>query len=107
LFIPHSTRFLFFHIIADNQFDIAVVPTKFIGHELYLDSSVELELGYISLQTTKSIGGILHHLSLMFFNQKFYFYDDMVNGNVVQCNEPNELIKTKQLRPTALLYFRL
>lgn len=107
LFVPHSTWFLFFPIIGNDPFDIAKIPINFFAHELYLDSVAKFELGYISLQTTKVVAGVLHHLSLMYLNEKFYFYDDMANGDLVLCNDPNDLYKTKQLALVGLLYFRL
>ena len=87
-------------------FDISKVPKTFVAHELYLETHVEFELGYISLSTTVKIAGITHHLSLQYFNSKFYYYDDMDQGKLVLASDPNALIISKKLSVTAIVYFR-
>jgi hypothetical protein len=87
-------------------FDIFKVPKTFVAHELYLETHVEFELGYISLSTTVKIAGITHHLSLQYFNSKFYYYDDMDQGKLVLASDPNALIISKKLSVTAIVYFR-
>lgn len=107
LFVPLSTFFLYFPIGGYEKFDVATIPTKFIAHELYLDSIAEFELGYISLSTKTAIGGVRHHLSFMYFNEKFYFYDDMSQGDVILAQNPNQIYESKDLELSALVYFRM
>ena len=87
-------------------FDISKVPKTFVAHELFLETHVEFELGYISLSTTVKIAGIMHHLSLQYFNSKYYFYDDMDQGKLVLASDPNGLIISRKLSVTAIVYFR-
>ena len=87
-------------------FDISKVPKTFVTHELFLETHVEFELGYISLSTTVKIAGIMHHLSLQYFNSKYYFYDDMDQGKLVLASDPNGLIISRKLSVTAIVYFR-
>ena len=87
-------------------FDISKVPKTFVAHELFLETHVEFELGYISLSTTVKIAGITHHLSLQYFNSKYYFYDDMDQGKLVLASDPNGLIISRKLSVTAIVYFR-
>ena len=108
LYTPHSTWCLFFQIRTKgiSSFDINIVPTKFVAHELFADNLAEFELGYLSFSTTVMVDKIKHHVSIMFFNEKFYYYDDLANkGELILC-DPNEIFKTKKLDLTALIFFR-
>lgn len=87
-------------------FDVNTAPKKFIAHELYYEHHAEFELAYISMSTTIKRGGVYHHLSFQYFNQKFYYYDDMHSGHLVLAKDPNRIIADNQLTIESIIYMR-
>jgi len=125
IFVPSSTWMLYWllppHIFKpqyslENKgtpytFDLNIAPKKFVVHELFYDMSVEFELAYISLTTTIQKAGVYHHLSFQFFNNKFYFYNDMDSENLpggllLLAEDPNQIISSQKLSIESLTYFR-
>jgi hypothetical protein len=122
IFVPTTTWMLYWQLPPEKHsgpystgasstpvpyvFDVSLIPKKFVLHELFLNTHVEFELGYVSMQTTVKVNGILHHLSFQFSNDKFYFYDDMNDGKLVHVPKPDEIIKSKQLTISAIVYYR-
>lgn len=106
IFVPRSTWLLYFQFSDSQFFDINKFPRTFVAHELFENTIVEFELAYISLSTTKLVAGVYHHLAFFYLNEKFYFYDDMNDGKIVVCDDPNKLYRDKQLRATASVYMR-
>lgn len=87
-------------------FDVNKAPKKFIVHELFFDEHIVFELAYISLSTTRMAANVFHHVSFHFFNNKFYYYNDMEKGLLVQVKDPNNVISSKSLTIESLIYFR-
>lgn len=126
VFVPATTWMLYFLLLPNSlvsefskensnvvpyQFDLNLVPKTFTAHELFFEKTVEFELAYISLATTKKRVAVFHHLSLHFLNDKFYFYDDMVSlradeGLLTLMDNPNEIIKSLDLTIESVIYFR-
>ena len=107
VFIPSTTWILYIQFKRGTQvLKTKDIPTKFIAHELFLDSLVEFELGYISMSTTTIRSGVAHHLSFMYFNDKFYFYDDMIYGHLLYEPNPDALFLKKKLLLDSIVYFR-
>ena len=121
VFVPATTWMIYLQLPSERHtgayslqgkvpkayiFDISKVPKTFVAHELYLETHVEFELGYILLSTTVKIGGMTRHISFQYFNSRLYFYDDMDYGKLVLAPEPNALIISKKLTVLAIVYFR-
>lgn len=92
-------------------FDLDIVPKKFIASELFYDEHVEFELAYVSLSTYVQVQNIFHHLSFHYFNDRFYFYDDMSygktpGGQLVYFQNPSQIISDRKLTIESVFYFR-
>lgn len=109
-FVPGSTWMLYFmftSLTVHTEVNVFQVPKTFVAHELFAHDKVAIfELGYISCGTTVKVGGLTHHLSFQYFNQQFYYYDDLKGGELIWSPNPNLTIKTKKLVVKAAVYFR-
>lgn len=124
LFVPSTTWMLFLVLpslmggpFAQGKgkpyvFDLSKVPKKFIANEMFYDTYVEFELAYVSMSTVNKVSNtVYHHLSLHYFNKKFYFYDDMDSatsdgGLLTLTDNPDQVISSRQLTIESLIYFR-
>lgn len=107
-FVPTSTWFLYFMFTRmSTPFSVTQVPKTFVAHELFFyDKIVVFELGYITCSTTVALNGVTHQLSFQYFNQQFYYYDDLKGGELIWAPNPDLTIRTKQLKCGAVTYFR-
>ena len=113
VFTPTSTWFLYFMFdqttkITNSVPNIFQIPKKVNAMELFFYNKLAVfELAYITCSTTQSsAGGLTHVVSFQFFNNKFYYYDDVKGGELIYAPDPNLTIKAKLLIVRDVTYLR-
>jgi len=107
-FVPTSTFFLYFMFTRmSTPFTFSKVPKIFLAHELFAyDKVAVFELGYVTCGTEVPINGVTHQLSFQFFNNQFYYYDDLKGGELLWAPNPDLTIQAQKLACRAATYFR-
>jgi hypothetical protein len=108
-FVPSSSFFIYFLFSTriSTPFAFTKVPKIFVAHELFAYDKVAIfELGYVTCNTRVPVNGVTHQLSFQYFNNKFYYYDDLKGGELLWAPNPDLTIQTKQLKCGAVTYFR-
>ena len=111
VFTPGTTWMLYFMFNQQtkitNQPNFNQIPKQFFAVELFeQDKFAIFELGYVSCATTSALNGVFHHLSFQLFNNKWYFYDDLKQGDLTLAVDPTLTIKAKSLTVREVVYFR-
>lgn len=108
-FVPSSSFFIYFMFSnrISTPFTFSKVPKIFVAHEVFLHNKVAIfELGYVTCSTQVPVNGVTHQLSFQYFNNKFYYYDDLKGGELLWAPNPDLTIRSKQLKCGAVTYFR-
>ena len=94
--------------ITNSVPNIFQIPKKVNAMELFFYNKLAVfELAYITCSTTQSsAGGLTHVVSFQFFNNKFYYYDDVKGGELIYAPDPNLTIKAKLLIVRDVTYLR-
>lgn len=108
IFVPTTTWFLYFQLGSKSgpSTKVTQIPLKFRAHELYYEVSVDFHLGYISMSTKNAVAGVIHQLAFMFFENRYYFYDDENKGHLIRTSDPDAKAVSDQLTVQAAVYFR-
>ncbi len=113
IFVPTTTWFLYFYVGKEERtspLQVTDFPKKVVVHELFHQGTAEFVLGYITAASTispKRKGLPAHQTSFVYFNQKFYYYDDASDkGALILCVDPNASLAAKKLKLVSATYFR-
>lgn len=112
IFAPTTSWLLYFYLgkaPGSNTYRISQIPKLFVLHELHVVGTVEFHLGYITVSTSADYrpGVERHQKAFMYFNSKFYLYDDANAGASQLEPDPDARLISDGLVVDSVSYFRI